>query len=68
MEANPGRLARYITLKTLYERAFPAWLEARDSDALNGWIGHATARATEAGAEDQPGPERRRPQRRTDRA
>ena len=48
METNPGRLARYIALKTLYERAFPAWLEQRDACALNVWIGRATARATEA--------------------
>ena len=48
MEANPGRLARYIVLKTLYERAFPRWLEAREAETLNGWIGRAADRATAA--------------------
>ncbi len=46
MKANPGRLARYVALKTLYERAFPAWLEKQDACALNGWIKHAADRAT----------------------
>ncbi len=48
MEANPGRLARYIVLKTLYERAFPRWLEAQEAETLNGWIGRAADRATAA--------------------
>ena len=46
MEANPGRLARYIALKTLYERAFPSWLEDQDAKALNDWIDRAAGRAT----------------------
>ncbi len=46
MEANPGRLARYIALKTLYERAFPSWLEDQDAEALNDWIDRAAGRAT----------------------
>ncbi len=57
MEANPGRLARYIVLKTLYERAFPRWLEARDDRALNGWIGRAADRATEAARSINKDPE-----------
>ncbi|MCY4555189.1 MAG: type VI-A CRISPR-associated RNA-guided ribonuclease Cas13a, partial [Chloroflexi bacterium] len=48
MEASPGRLARYIVLKTLYERAFPRWLEAREAETLNGWIDRAADRATVA--------------------
>ena len=48
MEASPGRLARYIVLKTLYDRAFPRWLEAREAETLNGWIGRAADRATVA--------------------
>ena len=46
MEANPGLQARYIVLKTLYERAFPAWLEARDAATLDEWIGRAEERGT----------------------
>ena len=46
MEAHPGRLARYIALKTLYERAFPSWLEDQDAKALNEWIDRAAGRAT----------------------
>lgn len=57
MEANPGRLARYIALKTLYERAFPAWLETQDAGALNGWIERAAARATEAARSINKDPE-----------
>lgn len=48
MEADPGLLARYISLKTLYERAFPAWFEDRDAGTLNGWIERASDRATKA--------------------
>ena len=48
MEAHPGLLARYISLKTLYERAFPAWFEDRDAGTLNGWIDRASDRATKA--------------------
>ena len=45
---KPGRLCRYAVVKTLYERAFPAWLEERGHEALNGWIERAAKRATEA--------------------
>ena len=48
MEANPRRLARYVTLRTLYGRAFPAWLETRNAGTLNGWITRASDRATAA--------------------
>lgn len=45
---KPGRLCRYVSVKLLYERAFPAWLEGRDHAALNAWIRRAAERATEA--------------------
>ena len=45
---KPGRLCRYTVVKTLYERAFPPWLEERSHEALNAWIEHAAKRATEA--------------------
>ena len=48
MDANPRRLARYVMLKILYERAFPAWLETRNAETLNGWITRASDRATAA--------------------
>ena len=48
MEANPGLLARYVSLKMLYERAFPAWFGERDAGALNSWIERAADRATKA--------------------
>ncbi len=57
LEANPGRLCRSIVLKTLYERAFPAWLEARDAAAFNGWIARAVERATEAAREINKDPD-----------
>ena len=44
---KPGRLCRYTVVKTLYERAFPAWLEERSHKTLNAWIEHAAKRATE---------------------
>ena len=44
---KPGRLCRYTVVKTLYERAFPAWLEERSHEALNAWIERAAKRATE---------------------
>ena len=43
---KPGRLCRYAVVKMLYERAFPAWLEERDHEALNAWIERAAERAT----------------------
>ena len=48
LEAKPGLRCRYVVLKTLYERAFPTWLEARNGETLNRWIGRAEERATEA--------------------
>lgn len=45
---KPGRLCRYVSVKLLYERAFPAWLEGRDHVALNVWIKREAERATEA--------------------
>ena len=45
---KPGRLCRYTVVKTLYERAFPAWLEERSHEDLNAWIERAAKRATEA--------------------
>ena len=45
---KPGRRCRYVSVKLLYERAFPAWLEGRDHAALNAWIRRAAERATEA--------------------
>lgn len=48
LQAHPGLLCRYIALKMLYERGFPAWLESRDGNVLNGWIARAVERATEA--------------------
>ena len=48
---KPGRLCRYAVVKTLYERAFPAWLEERGHEALNGWIERAAKCATEAARE-----------------
>ncbi len=45
---KPGRRCRYAVVRALYERAFPAWLEERDHEALNGWIERAAKRATEA--------------------
>ena len=44
---KPGRLCRYTVVKTLYERAFPAWLEERSHEALNAWIERAAKHATE---------------------
>ena len=46
LETDPGRLCRHIVLKLLYERCFPAWLEARDHGALNAWVDRAVERAT----------------------
>ena len=43
---KPGRRCRYDVVKMLYERAFPAWLEERDHEALNAWIERAAERAT----------------------
>ena len=48
LEQHPGRLCRYVVTKTLYERAFPAWLEERSAKMLNGWIERATDRTTRA--------------------
>ena len=43
---KPGRQCRYVTVKTLYERAFPAWLEKQSAETLNEWINHAVKRTT----------------------
>ena len=48
LEKEPGRLCQYIATKTLYERAFPAWLEQQSAQTLNKWIEHAVKRTTEA--------------------
>lgn len=45
---KPARQCRYVTVKTLYERAFPAWLETQSAETLNEWINHAVKRTTEA--------------------
>ncbi len=45
---KPGRQCRYVTVKTLYERPFPAWLETQSAETLNKWIKHAVKRTTEA--------------------
>ena len=44
---KPGRRCRYVAVKTLYERAFPAWLEERPAATLNEWIDRAVQRRTE---------------------
>ena len=46
MEEYPARLCRYICLKLLYERAFPAWLKDSDTGTLKSWIDRAVKRAT----------------------
>ena len=43
---KPGRQCRYVTVKTLYERAFPAWLEKQSAETLNEWINRAVQRTT----------------------
>ena len=48
LEQHPGLLCRYVVTKTLYERAFPAWLESRSAKTLNCWIERATDRTTRA--------------------
>ena len=48
LENNPGRLCRYIATRTVYERAFPAWLEQQSAQTLNAWIERAVEHATEA--------------------
>ena len=48
LENNPGRLCRYIATRTVYERAFPAWLEQQSAQTLNAWIEHAVEHATKA--------------------
>ena len=45
---KPGRQCRYVTVKTLYERAFPAWLEKQSAETLNEWIKRAVERTTAA--------------------
>ena len=45
---KPGRQCRYVTVKTLYERAFPAWLERQSAATLNRWIKRAVERTTAA--------------------
>ena len=47
LEQHPGLLCRYVATKTLYERAFPAWLESRSAKTLNCWIERATSRTTQ---------------------
>ena len=47
LEQYPGLLCRYVVTKTLYERAFPAWLESRSAKTLNCWIERATSRTTQ---------------------
>ena len=47
LEQHPGLLCRYVVTKTLYERAFPAWLESRSAKTLNCWIERATDRTTQ---------------------
>ena len=47
LEQHPGLLCRYVVTKTLYERAFPAWLESRSAKTLNCWIERATSRTTQ---------------------
>jgi len=43
---KPGRQCRYVTVKTLYERPFPAWLEKQSAETLNKWINRAVQRTT----------------------
>ena len=43
---KPARQCRYVTVKTLYERPFPAWLEKQSAETLNEWINHAVERTT----------------------
>lgn len=45
---KPARQCRYVTVKTLYERAFPAWLEEQSAETLNKWIKRAVERTTAA--------------------
>lgn len=47
-EENCGRRCRYITIKMLYERGFPIWLEGQCHKTLNNWIAHAVERTTAA--------------------
>lgn len=47
LEAAPAMRCKYIVMKSLYEKAFPAWLE-ENSDRLNGWAGKAVERTTMA--------------------
>ena len=44
----PARLCRYMALKLLYERAFPAWLARRPAYDVNLWLERAIDRATTA--------------------
>lgn len=46
-EQHPDRLCRYVVTKTLYERAFPAWLKRQSAETLNGWIERAAKRTTQ---------------------
>ena len=47
LEQHPARLCRYVVTKTLYERAFPAWLEKQSAETLNGWIERTAERTTQ---------------------
>lgn len=45
---NIARRCQYTALKLLYERPFRAWLTVREPALLNGFIGHAVERTTNA--------------------
>lgn len=49
LEAAPAMRCKYVVMKSLYEKAFPAWLEL-NSDRLNGWANTAIERTTKAAA------------------
>ena len=47
LEQHPGHRCRYVVTKTLYDRAFPTWLEGQSAETLNRWIECAADRTTQ---------------------
>ena len=47
-QKHPWLLCQYISLKLIYERAFPEWLEKRDGKQINKWITKVTDKSTKS--------------------
>jgi len=46
MEADPALRCQYVCMKSLYETAFPDWLEAQENGRINEWLGEAQTHST----------------------